>query len=218
MRKNRIILTESRLHRVINESVKRMINESIDEFKNASTERFNTDPTYRNMIDVNGIEDEDEFLNAIDNHQFNPNYARENGYNDVADKWEERSKKYPEGFVRDQFGTWIDDRGDDIYESIRKNKVRLTESDLHNIVKESVKRVLNEGGYAKIKKLYYQLMDSIDSFIDCLYDEGYAGDEVCVEGNELVEKLKSTWDYIHSFFAHPEGTRGQRVWDPLGYA
>lgn len=166
MKKNRIRLTESQLHRVIKESVKRMINEAIDEFKNASTERFNTDPTYRNMIDVNGIEDEDEFLNAIDNHQFNPNYARENEYNDVADKWEERSKKYPEGFVRDQFGTWIDDRGDDIYESRRKNKVRLTESDLHKIVKESVNRVLMESQFMSDEDITSQQKDIIITYFD----------------------------------------------------
>ena len=99
---------------------------------------------------------------------------------------------------------------------MKKNRIRLTESDLHNIIKESVKRVLNEEGYAEIKKIYYPLMDNIESFIDCLYDEGYAGDG-CVEGNKLVEKLKSTSDNIFDFFLHPEGTNGKRVWDALGY-
>lgn len=101
---------------------------------------------------------------------------------------------------------------------MNKNKktIRLAESDLHRIVKESVNIVLNEGRYDEIKKVYYQLINNIEELIDRLYDNGYAGDG-CLEGNEFVEKLKSTRRYIVKFFAHPDVGGAARVWDNVGF-
>ena len=97
-----------------------------------------------------------------------------------------------------------------------KKTIRLAESDLHRILKESVNKVLNEGQYGEIKKVYYQLINNIEELIDLLYDNGYAGDG-CPKGNEFVEKLESARSCIFSFFAHPDVGGDKRVWDNVGF-
>lgn len=97
-----------------------------------------------------------------------------------------------------------------------KRTIKLTENELRKMVAESVKRVLNEGRYGEIKKVYHQLMDNIDTLVDYLHSEGYVGDG-CIEGNNLVEKLLSTRDDIHTFFAQADVGGNKKVWDSVGF-
>ena len=50
-----------------------------------------------------------------------------------------------------------------------KNRIRLTESDLHRIGKESVNRVLNEGLWNAIERDNYQVYDMFVDFIKNYY-------------------------------------------------
>lgn len=97
-----------------------------------------------------------------------------------------------------------------------KQTIKLRESELRRMISESVKRVLNEGQYDEIKKVYYQLINNIEELIDCLYDNGYVGDG-CPEGNEFVDKLESTKRDIVDFFRHPDVGGSARVWDSFGF-
>ena len=79
------------------------------------------------------------------------------------------------------------------YESINKKKVRLTESQLHRLIKESVKRVLNEGGYYKpwwdSKYQYWHTKEDGD----CDYvDFDYMSDE----------EIKKEYDDVLEWFRH----------------
>ena len=48
---------------------------------------------------------------------------------------------------------------------MKTNRIRLTESQLHNVIKESVKRVLNEQ-MSDLKEPYYKLNNAINGFVD----------------------------------------------------
>ena len=50
-----------------------------------------------------------------------------------------------------------------------KRRIRLTESDLHRIVKKSVNRVLNEGLWNAIERDKYQAYDMFVNFIKNYY-------------------------------------------------
>ena len=98
---------------------------------------------------------------------------------------------------------------------MNKTLIRLTESELHDMIMESVKGVLTENNMA-IKNLYYQLRDTLDNFIEALYNEGYAG-EGCDEGNELVARLSSTREAIEDYFRHPDVGGSKTIFDSVGF-
>ena len=108
-----------------------------------------------------------------------------------------------------------------------KKLIRLTENDLHNIVKESVNRVLNEIGNTKkgqrglgalqARKVINADGDTIDDFFDNQSKEGgkiynYAehnraslGDDTDEYGNTINPLYKSyTQGYIDYINSHPE--------------
>ena len=96
-----------------------------------------------------------------------------------------------------------------------KKVIKLTESDLHNIVTKSVNRILKENRL-DVKTLYHDLIDKLDTFIDALYDEGHAG-EGCDKGNKLVEDLKSAKNSVKDYFRHPDVGGNTTVWDNVGF-
>ena len=110
--------------------------------------------------------------------------------------------------------------------SNKKQVVRLTESDLHNVIKESVKRVLNEGSHDIDDDTYFggglpddkqqmtnytaekdinKIMDLIRPYIDKLCDifnnYDYTNKNVYDEVFEIIEKfenLSSYGKYFHN--------------------
>lgn len=64
------------------------------------------------------------------------------------------------------------------YNNMDKKLIRLTESDLHRIVKESVKKVLNERTFGDeiMKKPYLDLMDAINNFDNVVHQLYYEKD------------------------------------------
>lgn len=90
-----------------------------------------------------------------------------------------------------------------------RNRIRLTESQLHGVIKESVKRVLNEQMY-DLKEPYYKLYNAIDGFVEALEANGYVADE-------LVQKLTSIQSDVEDFCRHPDVGGSKMAWDPVGY-
>ena len=94
-----------------------------------------------------------------------------------------------------------------------KRITRLTESDLHRIVKESVKRVLKESQYS-IQEPYYTLMDAINKF-----EEAFENDYDTTDGanNEVIASLEAARKKIDDFVRHPEGNGNTKMWDNVGF-
>ena len=96
---------------------------------------------------------------------------------------------------------------------MRKSRIRLTESQLHRIIKKSVKNVLNESMY-ELKVPFEKAVNGIDEFLDALEENGYMEDE---EAKKLYETLMNAIFAIKDFCRHPEGDGAQMSWDPLGW-
>ena len=95
-----------------------------------------------------------------------------------------------------------------------KRITRLTESDLHRIVKESVKRVLKESQYS-IQEPYYTLMDAINKFEEVFENEYDTTDGT---NNEVIASLEAARKKIDDFVRHPEGRNGSiKIWDNVGF-
>ena len=92
---------------------------------------------------------------------------------------------------------------------MKTNRIRLTESQLHNVIKESVKRVLNEQ-MSDLKEPYYKLNNAINDFVDVL-ESNYVN-------SELVQKLKTIQDDVTDFCRHPDmgGNRTYQGSVPFG--
>lgn len=71
---------------------------------------------------------------------------------------------------------------------MKKNRIRVTEQDLHNIIKESVKKVLKEGGD------YYSHNDSTRRTVQNLDDD----DDIDYESHDgqTHEQVKRVHDYL----------------------
>lgn len=97
-----------------------------------------------------------------------------------------------------------------------KRSIRLTESDLHRVIRESVKRVINETDYSRIRPAYDKLMAAIDEFVERVkneYDVNYDD-----EARDMINTLDKAAELAESFFQHPEFSP-RMVWDgaPEGY-
>ena len=90
---------------------------------------------------------------------------------------------------------------------MKTNRIRLTESQLHNVIKESVKRVLNEQ-MSDLKEAYYKLNNAINGFVDVLESNYVNG--------ELVQKLKTVQDDVTDFWRHPDMGGNKMAWDSVG--
>ena len=100
---------------------------------------------------------------------------------------------------------------------MRNNRIRLKESQPHNVIRESVKRVLNERlEYKNEKEAFYAFQDATDKMLEVLEKERYVG-EGCDEGNELFDKLVETLSDLRCFFSHPDFGGPYMVWSALPY-
>ena len=91
---------------------------------------------------------------------------------------------------------------------MRTNKIKLTELQLHNVIRESVKKVLKES-MSDIREPYYNLYNAIDNFLEVL-QSNYVNDE-------LVQKLQSLQEDITDFCRHPDVGGNKMAWDSVGF-
>lgn len=96
---------------------------------------------------------------------------------------------------------------------MNKNRIKLTESQLHGIIKKSVKNVLNESMY-ELKVPFEKAVNGIDEFLNALDENGYMEDE---EAKKLYKTLMNAIFAIKNFCRHPEGNGRQMSWDSLGW-
>lgn len=89
----------------------------------------------------------------------------------------------------------------------------LTENKLHQIVKNSIKKVLKESRYS-IQEPYYTLMDAINKF-----EEAFENDYDTTDGanNEVIASLEAARKKIDDFVRHPEGNGNTKMWDHVGF-
>ena len=89
----------------------------------------------------------------------------------------------------------------------------LTENKLHQIVKNSIKKVLKESRYS-IQEPYYTLMDAINNF-----EEAFENDYDTTDGanNEVIASLEAARKKIDDFVRHPEGSGDTKMWDNVGF-
>ena len=88
----------------------------------------------------------------------------------------------------------------------------LTENKLHQIVKNSIKKVLKESQYS-IQEPYYTLMDAINNFEEAFENEYDTTDGT---NNEVIASLEAARKKIDDFVRHPEGRSGNiKMWDVL---
>ena len=89
----------------------------------------------------------------------------------------------------------------------------LTENKLHQIVKNSIKKVLKESQYS-IQEPYYTLMDAINKF-----EEAFENDYDTTDGanNEVIASLEAARKKIDDFVRHPEGNGNTKMWNNVGF-
>jgi Zn-dependent M16 (insulinase) family peptidase len=93
-----------------------------------------------------------------------------------------------------------------------KQIIRLTESDLHRIVKNSVKKVIKESYYEdreNVDEIIKQTYDNIDTLKSIMYQERNGGDE------ELARKISGFFDSIanNSYLSHDYIGDEEEEWD-----
>lgn len=77
-----------------------------------------------------------------------------------------------------------------------KKRIRLTESDLHRIIKESVKRTLKEGTYAVFSELIPYTHKTINNLI-MMWGETRVGDGAIVpEQRQILDALHKVKEVI----------------------
>ena len=89
----------------------------------------------------------------------------------------------------------------------------LTENKLHQIVKNSIKKVLKESRYS-IQEPYYTLMDAINNFEEAFENDYDTTDET---NNEVIASLEAARKKIDDFVRHPEGHGNTKMWDNIGF-
>lgn len=113
--------------------------------------------------------------------------------------------------------------------------IRLTESELHNVINETVKSILKEEfgqewNYGNdnewdddtnskesysIKDQYYKLMTAIEDFKE-VFENIYDLNEV--ENQEIFNALEMVQEKVNDFVRHPEGRDGDtKIWDKVGF-
>ena len=112
----------------------------------------------------------------------------------------------------EEIETIVENKGLNCNRNMNKKLIRLTESDLHRIVKESVNKVLNEGE-SSVRDSYYKLMQAIDDFEEAVEYEYNIGGEI----KEMLDVLENARGKIDSWTAHPESIHGERKWDSVGF-
>ena len=152
MNKKQIRLTESDLKQIVKESVNRIVKESDELDANDWKARYLRDAHY--PIDMKDIENKASWETFDDN--VNSLYGQRGCYND-----DYASQAYADDPFSDFYGLENKNTYDlkgylakrklnklakNESKNMNKKLIRLTESDLHKIVKESVNRVLNEIG------------------------------------------------------------------------
>jgi hypothetical protein len=94
---------------------------------------------------------------------------------------------------------------------MNKKLIRLTESDLHRIVKESVNRVLKEGERRPfLKQAYENLLQAMSDFeysLEGRYD--MEGEGV----NKILQSFKMTQEAVDDFVRHPDLGGSYKIWD-----
>ena len=96
-----------------------------------------------------------------------------------------------------------------------KKTIRLSENDLHRVIKESVKRAINEG-LGEQRNAYDELVKAIENMMNILNSEFVPNEDQ--ETNEVYTALETALDKTRNFFQHPEFSP-RMVWDgaPSGY-
>ena len=78
-----------------------------------------------------------------------------------------------------------------------KQKIRLNQSELKNIITESVKKALNEGfdfsGYGKIEQEYKNYLSAKKNLIAALREQLFKGDKEAGEALHAFVSNGSTW-------------------------
>ena len=118
-----IRLTESDLHKIVKESVQNVISE-VGAMPNGFKHRF--DPNKRDG-------------------DYQPPFKQPEWMKDP--RWQHHDGEYPEWIMKQQ-----KESGDPYYKNESKQAVRVSESQLHQIVKESVEQVLSEGWFGNDKR------------------------------------------------------------------
>lgn len=165
MKKNRIRLTESQLHSIIKKSVKSFINEGGHLTWKDDDGRMHTN-SQDNWYGIEGAtfvshgawsDGEIYFDYEGEQYVINANDAEEWLWNDFKEYCEENNLNPDEHSDDEIWYNFARNEGYDVLLNLgpynesyemnesKKRKVRLTESQLHGIIKESVKRILNEG-------------------------------------------------------------------------
>ena len=87
-----------------------------------------------------------------------------------------------------------------------KRKIRLTENDLHNLIKESVRKVLRESKYDY--EGYYDEYNEFDrnDFGRYEVDSGEKLFNRVLSGNASKEDIKKVFEHPHDFIYGPDGT------------
>ena len=164
MNKNRIRLTESQLHNLIKKSVKSFINEGGHLTWKDDDGRMHTN-SQDNWYGIEGAtfvshgewsDGEIYFDYEGEQYVINANDAEEWLWNDFKDYCEENNLNPDEHSDDEIWYNFARNEGYDVLLNLgpynesyemnesKKRKVRLTESDLHNIINESVNKILKE--------------------------------------------------------------------------
>lgn len=136
MNKKAIRITESDLHRIVKESVQKIINEIGDTPRG---QRALGAVAARSIHRMHNALDDDQPEEAAywDNVA---NDAARIGHNNVNPDWDEETEYFDDGV-----DYWHDNLRQYESKNIKKDLIRLTESDLYRIVKESIDEIAKEG-------------------------------------------------------------------------
>ena len=153
MKKNRIRLTESQLHRIIKKSVINILSESFWGGKNVSSYHVDDEDDYCGtrigdpkdneyyQRQFDSINESDNYKGQTNGWRPDPNYTRKSGKatpKPSSSDWQEQ--------YRDNRGYKFSSKGSGDNKEWKREKV--SESQLHNIVKESINKVIQEvAGY-----------------------------------------------------------------------
>ena len=201
--KRTIKLSESDLSRLIKESAKQILGESY---------------LYTNDIDpsdvrVNGGDfSEDgyaEWEASVDNgwYTFRGTYngidceldeiiVGHSGHGHQVDIDDEAIEWFNQNLA-DKIKSWFDNNNGIQTESKMKRTIRLTESDLHRVISESVKRILKESNSERAAyEALSQAIDDMQMVLATEYDDP--------EATDLYDLLMQVEEKMTSFFQHPE--------------
>jgi hypothetical protein len=139
MNKKLIRLTESDLHKIVKESVGKIINEIGDTPKGQEMLGRTAERAYQRAQRTSGA-DKKRYMRTYDD-------AYKTG-GKSSNKHLGGSREHFDNGRDYEYEKWADEHNGNVAESKTMNKklIRLTESDLHKIVKESVNKIINEIG------------------------------------------------------------------------